>query len=654
MRVRAPSSVTRSYAFVTTATTREEFRPVLQQMRSHGKYIFIGLAVVFVGVFLFGQTSGLLGRGPVTSTTVVARLNCGPWYTPRGVLNRIKGDCTSILATDYLRAAEAREQQESQRLGRALTLDERRDIDQATFDQIIGDQLVGQEIARRGISVSDDEIRAAAQNQPPPELRDSPELQTNGQFDPEKYRRFLSSPATRSSGLLQQLEAYYRTAIPREKLLDQVASGVYPSDARLWQLYQDEHDSAQVSYVVFRPDLVPDNAVRVSDADVQAYYDAHHKTFERPGRAVVSLLTLPRTVTAADSAAARDRALRIRAEIAGGAKFEDVAKRESADSASAAQGGSLGRGGRGRFVPEFERAAYALQPGQLSEPVATQFGYHIIRVDERKGDTLALRHILIPIAQSDSSAARVDREADALAAAAASAEDPRKFDAAARRFGLTPRRVPVFENQPLTVAGHPVPSVSAWAFSGVHPGETSDLFDASDAYYLARLDSLTPGGLQPLAEVRGEIRDRLLTEKKLQTLVPRARQLEQAAAGSSLEQAAAAQHLTVQHAGPFTRGMLVPGLGQFTQAIGAAFGVPQGSLTSPIVSRDGVYVLRVDHRVAADKGAWQAQKVAQRTQVAQALRQARVREFLADLRATANLDDRRAAVQDAQRQQPTG
>ncbi|GJG88409.1 hypothetical protein tb265_35900 [Gemmatimonadetes bacterium T265] len=610
---------------------------MLQQMRSSGKYFVVIMAAAFVAVFLFGQTSGLLGRE--------ARL------TPNTAVAKVNGD--EVLATEYIRAADGRAQQESQRLGRPLTLDERRELDQGTFDQIVGDRLVGQEIARRHIGVTDDEIRAAAQTQPPPELRDSPELQTNGQFDPEKYRRFLSSPSTRNSGLLQQLEAYYRNALPREKLFDQVASGVYPSDARLWQLYQDEHDSAQVSYVVFRPDLVPDNAVSVSDADVQAYYDAHRKTFERPGRAVVALLTLPRTITPADSAAARDRAVRIRAEIVGGAKFEDVAKRESADSGSAAQGGALGRGGRGRFVPEFERAAYALRPGEVSEPVATQFGYHIIRVDERKGDTLSLRHVLVPIAQSDSSAARVDRQADALAAAAASSDDPRKFDAAARRFGLTPSRVLVFENQPLTIAGRTVPSVSAWAFGGVRTGETSELFDAPAAYYLARLDSLTPGGPQPLAEVRGEIRQRLVTEKKLQALVPRARQLEQAAAGSSLEQAAAAQQLPVQHAGPFTRGMLVPGLGQYTEAVGAAFGVPQGSLTAPVVSRDGVYVLRVDRRVAADKGAWQAQKAAQRAQVAQALRQARVREFLSDLRATAKIDDRRAEVQAAQRRQAT-
>jgi peptidyl-prolyl cis-trans isomerase D len=206
-----------------------------------------------------------------------------------------------------------------------------------------------------------------------------------------------------------------------------------------------------------------------------------------------------------------------------------VAERESADSGSARQGGDLGPGGRGRFVAPFEQAAYALAPGQLSEPVLSPFGYHIIRVDARRGDTLAVRHILVSIAQSDSSAARTDKRADSLANAAASTEDARKFDAAARRLGLPVRQVTAFEGEPLTYAGRPVPSVSAWAFTGARVGEASELYDAPDAYYLARLDSITPGGPQPFEAVKAEVRERVLRDKKVEQLVPRARQLADAA-----------------------------------------------------------------------------------------------------------------------------
>jgi hypothetical protein len=120
-------------------------------------------------------------------------------------------------------------------------------------------------------------------------------------------------------------------------------------------------------------------------------------------------------VTAADSAAVRARAVALRDEIMKGAKFEDVAKRESQDPLSGAQGGSLGRGPKGRFVEAFEKAAFALTPGQVSEPIETQFGVHLIKVDEKKADTIAVRHLLLRFQQSDSSASRTDKMADQLA-----------------------------------------------------------------------------------------------------------------------------------------------------------------------------------------------------------------------------------------------
>lgn len=611
---------------------------MLQSMRSAAKYLWIILLVAFIGGFLLVETSGLLNRDVITSNTAIAEVN---------------GE--DILATEYFRAVQLREQQENQRLGRGLTLDERQQVEQAVFDDLVNDRLVRQELDRRGIQVTDAEIIEAAQSSPPPELLQNPELQTDGQFDPEKYRRFLANPAAKAQGILQYLEQYYRSEIPKQKLFAQVASDVYASDARLWALWQDTHDSARVTYAAFRPELIPDSAVKVSDAEVSAYYDKNRKSFERPGRAVVSLVSIPRAVTAADTAAARQRAEALRAEIAGGAKFEDVARRESADSGSGAQGGDLGRGPRGRFVPEFESAAYALPPGQLSQPVATPFGYHVIRVDERKGDTLALRHILVRIGQSDSSAARTDRLADALARDAAAAEAPNKFDEAAAKHGLTKSQVVAIENEPLTAAGRYVPSVSAWAFGGARVGESSDLYDAPEAYYLARLDSLTEGGPQPLAEVREEIRRRLQGEKKLELLVPRAEAFVKDARARGFEQAAqAAQGVELGTTPLFTRTSLVPGLGQFTAAHGAAFGVPVGQIAAPVVSRDAVIVLRVDQRVNADKGAWQAQKTQQRRQVTQALRQSRVREYLASLRESAKLEDMRKEVLAAQRAQSAG
>lgn len=606
---------------------------MLQAMRSSAKYIWIFLVIFFVGGFLLAETSGLLGRAPVTTSTAVATVN---------------GE--DILATTWYNAINTMEQQATQQTGRSITLDERRRLSDDAFEQLVGDALLRQEFRRRGIRVTDEEIAEAARYAPPPQLAQSPELQTDGRFDPEKYQRFLASPAARQEGLLLQLESYYRDQIPREKLFEQVAADVYVSDERLWNIWRDTRDTAQITYVAFRPSLIGDNEVTVAESDIKDYYDKNKKDFEKPARAVVSVLSIPRAVSAADSAAVRNHILALRDSIIKGAKFEDIAKAESSDSASASQGGFLGRGVRGRFVPEFENVAFSLKPGELSQPVLTQFGYHLIKVDEHKGDTIAVRHILLPITQSDSAATVTDRRADELSKIAASSDKPGVLDEASKELGIPIKRSAVQDNEALTIDGKFIPSVGPWAFQGAKVGETSELFDAEDGYYLGRLDSLTKGGIPSLDEAKAEIRAILAMQKKLDKLMPRAQQFAAQAAKTSLEDAAKGAGMQVQQSQPFTRVGGAEGIGRLNQAIGAAFSLPIGAVSAPIRVYDGIFVERVDQRVLKEKSEFEKQKAAQRDVVTQQLRQQRVRDFLQNLRDNAKIVDRRKEIEAAQRQ----
>lgn len=599
---------------------------MLQQMRSAARWIWVFIVIAFVGGFLLFQTSGLLGRTAVTPTTAVAVVNGH-----------------EILYNDYVQRYQNDIQNEQQGGGRSLSEDDTRRIQNATFDRMVMDVLLQQEYERRGIVVTDDEIMQYAKFSPPPWIQQAPELQTDGQFDMQKYQRLLSSSYAKQSGVLATLEQYYRSEIPRRKLLDQIASGIYVTDAELWRIWRDQHDSAQVSFVAFRPQ--GDSAGKgISDSDLRAYFDKHKEEFKRPGRAVLSVVEIPRVVTAADSAAVRDHAIALRNEITGGAKFEDVAKRESADSASGARGGDLGRGPKGRFVPAFETAAFALKVGEVSQPVLTQFGYHLIRLDERKGDTLALHHILLRIQPSDSNEARIDRRADDLSKAAATSEQGAKLDTASKRLGLKILKVVALEDQPAEYNGQPIPSVSAWAFGGAHPGETSELFDDETGYYLARLDSLTEGGDPKFESVRDAVRQVVARSQALDKLVPTAQQFADAAAKSGLEAAATQQKLEVQHSPLFTRGTFVPGLGQYNEAIGTAFGLPVEAVSAPVRTSDAVFVLRVDRRVQADSAAWLKQLPAQRQTRMQQLQQQRVQMYLQDIRQSAKIDDRRKKI----------
>jgi parvulin-like peptidyl-prolyl isomerase len=601
-------------------------------MRSSAKFVFWILAVAFIGGFLLAESSGLLNRGAVTPTTAVATVNG-----------------TDILYTDWLRRSQQHTQQQQQQSGRALTQDEITRIENQAFDEMVNEILLQQEYRRRGITISDAELRDYARFAPPDWITGDPSLQTEGRFDPAKYQRLLGSSQARQGGLLVALEQYYRSEVPKEKLAEQVTAGVFATDVDLWRAYQDANDSASFSFVVFRPQPTAADS-NISDGDLRKYYDAHKSEFERAGRATVSVLSIPRAITAADSAAVRARLEALRAEIVGGAKFEDVAKRESADTLSGSNGGDLGKGGKGRFVPEFERAMQALKPGEISGPVLTQFGYHLIRLDSRSGDTTQAHHILLRIQPSDSSQAKMDREADQLARIAAGSDQPAKFYEAAKTLKITPFKITVTEGEPAVYDGKYVPSVSAWAFGGAHAGEISDLFDSDEGYYLARLESITPGGTT-FDAVKGDVRAKLALDRAVERAVPQANDLATAARASTLEAAAAARKLTVQKSGMVNRGGASSALGSIGEALGAAFVLPVNTVSVPIRQTDGVYVLRVDARKPADKVAFEAKKKEIRAQRLQALKQQRLQAYYADLKKSAKIEDRRKEISARARRQ---
>jgi hypothetical protein len=132
-----------------------------------------------------------------------------------------------------------------------------------------------------------------------------------------------------------------------------------------------------------------DKSVTLSDADLQKMYDENKKDYEQV-KAKHILIAFKGSPAAQpgkpelteDQAKAKAEALK--KQIEGGAKFEDVAKKESDDTGSGANGGELGAFGHGQMVPEFENAAFAGKVGDVIGPIRTQYGYHLIRVESHE------------------------------------------------------------------------------------------------------------------------------------------------------------------------------------------------------------------------------------------------------------------------------
>ena len=131
-----------------------------------------------------------------------------------------------------------------------------------------------------------------------------------------------------------------------------------------------------------------EKSIVITDEDLRKYYEANKGNFEQVGARHIliafkgSQAANPEKPELTEEQA-KAKAEKIRAEIAAGASFEELAKKESDDTGSGANGGSLGEFGRGQMVPEFEQAVFAAKPGELTPVVRTQFGYHVIRVDSR-------------------------------------------------------------------------------------------------------------------------------------------------------------------------------------------------------------------------------------------------------------------------------
>jgi len=197
-----------------------------------------------------------------------------------------------------------------------------------------------------------------------------------------------------------------------------------------------------------------------------------------------------------------------------------------------------------------------------------------------------------------------------------------------------------------------VPSVSAWAFSGVQVGESSDLYDSPEAYYIARLDSVRAGGVAPLDdEAKADIRRLLERRKRVDALLPLAERIAEQSRRTSLEAAATELGQDIQQSIPFARATLVPGIGQFNEAVGAAFGLGLGEVSNAIKTADDVFVMRLDAFTPADSAEFITSLPVFRLQTTQALRSERVQQYLIGLREDANIKDERQKIRASLRRQ---
>ena len=600
---------------------------MMQAFRSSAKIIAIVFAVLMLLflVDLSGITGGS-GGSSIASTKTVGRVN------GRGIDTRTYQQAVQ----DRIRVAQ---QQSSVPLG----LDDIQRVRDEVWEQFITNTVLDGEYRRRGIAVSPAEVANALRSVPPQEFQSAPDFQTDGKFDLDKYQRWLASAVGQQ--YVPYLEARYADELKRQKLLRVVTADVYLSDPALWRSWRDGNEIVTIGLTPVVPRaVVPDSTITVTEDEIRDYYREHQEDLVRPAMAYLSYIAVPRIITRADTLLALQRARELRQEIIDGAPFEEVARRESADTATAAKGGDLGEWTRGDMAQPFDSAAFTMRLNTVSEPVLTEFGYHLIEVTHRRGDKAEGRHILIPIEIAGEHRDELDAKADSLEILGADRLDPAALDTAARALGLLIGRAnPVQQGTLLQLGTRVIPDAATWAFRA-REGEVSPVIETREAYFLFRVDSLTPEGVPPLSDpqVRQGIEKEVREAKKWTVAHDIAsRYLALVDGGESMEQAARKMGLPYRTLGPFTRTR--PPLPNAI-LIGASFGVQPGHHSGVLGTRQGYYVLEVLNRDGADSTEFVSKLDEYRVQQIQMARQDRIRNYLQALREGADVVDQRAAL----------
>ena len=512
-----------------------------------------------------------------------------------------------------------------------------------TWQQLVNEILIRQELSKLGLTASDEELLYVIRSNPPAELRQFPEFQTDGIFDFQKYQAAMGNEAFRPLWL--SVEAQLRSLIPQQKLQQLIASTALVTEEEARDSYRYRNEQVSAQFVSFTPGTHPDSTITVSEGEIRDYYQGHREEFQDPDRVDLNYVLLYKNPSPRDLAEVQTTLAELEDRLAAGEDFSMLARRYSEDT-NAREGGSLGWIGPGDMVEAFDEAAFSLEEGSISEPVLSQYGWHIVRVDSIQGAGTAeerrkVRHILL---REEASGATLDSLREVLETLRLNAEES-DFTTAAAQLGLDVQATgPIAQGAFVPGIGFE-PSVTQFGFAN-RVGTISEVLEHSSAFYVLQVRDKLDAGIAPLDEVRQQIEDTLLKQKTINALAPEAERVARSmqAAPDRFSEIAEAEGLEVVDTGSFTRNDFVTGVGRDPEFIAAAFTTPIGEVTDPVLGSNGWYIIRIQEHTEISEENIQALIAAERERLFQDRRRSAFNTWLQGLRSAAKIVDNRGKV----------
>ncbi len=457
---------------------------------------------------------------------------------------------TEITLRDYQRSLQQQRQRMRSMLGNAYSpeLLENPQMRRAVLDGMVENELVTQTINSDGFRVSDAVLFA--------QLRQISAFQHDGAFSPAIYEQVLASQGMSKPFFENSL----RTDIMQSQLLTAFRSGAYVMENELREAVRLQEQQRTVRLLTIPASVERLDSREVSDEEVSTQYDMNARRYEIPEQLSIEYVELSvaqfaEGVTAdeeeikklyeerkeslmadeerharhilievaedadeATQAKADGRLKEVQSKLAAGESFESLAEQYSDDPGSAMAGGDLGFFPRGIMVPAFDEAVFSMQQGALSDPIRTQFGYHLIRLEEIQAAEMRsyedARDELAADLKRQKGEELFYEHSETVSNIAY--EEPDSLEGAAAAAGLQVEQSGTFSRQGSVSGITSKPTVVQAAFSDLvlNEGKNSDPIElADDHIVILRLNEHQPASRKPLESVRAEVVDAVLAER---------------------------------------------------------------------------------------------------------------------------------------------
>ena len=515
------------------------------------------------------------------------------------------------------------------------------------IDQMITARALAYEATRLGFQVTDEQLRAAIQ-------QSIPDLFPDGKFvGKDTYAAMLAQQELS----IPEFENDLRRQVLITRLKEVAAEGTIVTEEEIERAFQERNEKIKVQWVKLTPDkfkkevnptaedlrsyfkanqarytepqkknlviLIADQAkiaqtVNPTDADLLKGYNQNPDAFRIPERDQVRhILLKTQGKPPADDAKIKAQAEDILKQIKAGGNFADLAKKYSEDTVSAAKGGDLGWVQRGQTVPEFERVAFSLKPGETSGLVKTEYGYHIIQVmAHEQGRLQPFEQVKAQLVQGwktehvsrmmqeISDRAQTEFQKDTAHPEKVAAE----FDMqVVHADGIAP--------------GKPVPEIGTNAdfdqsIADLAVGKVSQpVALPGDKLALALVTGIVPPRPDTFEEVESQVRDAIIQGRLATAVQNHAKELaDKVKAGGDLAQLAKAMGVEAKTSADFGRAGNVEGLGSASYLL-QAFPKPVGAVVGPIGMPDGTVVAKVVSHTPADLSQLPAQRSSIRDEI---------------------------------------